>query len=87
MAVAEAFVALLLLYAGTGLAFAVPFLVRGVGRIDSQARGAGLGFRLTVLPGVSAFWPLLLRRWAAGKPEPPHERNAHRTAAVKEACP
>jgi hypothetical protein len=64
---AEAIVSVLSLYAGMGLAFAVPFLIRGVERIDSQARGSGLGFRLIVLPGVVAFWPLLLRRWASGK--------------------
>ena len=65
MAAAEALVTLLALYAGAGLVFAVPFLSRGVARIDSQARGTGLGFRLIVAPGVVAFWPLLLRRWIA----------------------
>jgi hypothetical protein len=64
---ADAIVSLVWLYAGFGLAFAVPFLIRGVERIDSQACGAGLGFRLIVLPGVVAFWPLLLRRWLSGE--------------------
>jgi hypothetical protein len=87
MAVAEAFVALLFLYAAAGMAFALPFLARGIERIDSHARGAGLGFRLIVSPGVIAFWPLLLRRWIAGKPEPPEERNAHRIAAMNGGRP
>lgn len=85
MVVAETLVALLFLYAAAGLAFAGPFLLRGVERIDSQAQGAGWGFRLIVLPGVVAFWPLLLRRWIAGNPEPPEECNAHRIAALKGA--
>jgi hypothetical protein len=68
------------LYAGAGLLFAVPFLLRGVERIDPAARGATPGFRLIVLPGVVALWPILLRRWIAGAP-PPRERNAHRDAA------
>ncbi len=67
-------------YAGLGLVFAVPFVLRGVGRIDPRARAGSRGFRLAILPGVVAFWPLLARRWAAGSP-PPEERNPHRDAA------
>ena len=50
-------------YAAAGLIFAVWFVMAGIGRIDAAARDAGLGFRLIVLPGVAALWPLLLRRW------------------------
>lgn len=71
---------LLELYALAGLLFAVPFAVRGIERIDPVARGAGWGFRLIVLPGVVALWPLLLGRWMRGAP-PPAESNAHRRAA------
>jgi len=53
---------------------------KGVDRIDPNARGAGLGFRLLILPGSAALWPLLLRRWIAGSP-PPAERNTHRDMA------
>ncbi len=67
-------------YAALGVAFAVPFLARGIGRLDSGAHGSGWGFRLIVLPGVVAFWPLLLRRWLAGAGLP-IEANAHRRAA------
>ncbi len=67
-------------YAALGLAFAVPFLARGIGRLDPGAHGSGWGFRLIVLPGVVAFWPLLLRRWLAGSALPV-EANAHRRAA------
>ena len=46
-----------------GTLFAVPFLSVGIGKIDLRARGTGLGFRLMVLPGVVAFWPVMLYRW------------------------
>jgi hypothetical protein len=50
-------------YAAVGLLFALVFLVRGLERIDAAARGAGLGLRLLLIPGVLALWPLLLQRW------------------------
>jgi len=69
------------LCAGLGFAFALAFVTRGVGRIDPAARGATWGFRLVVLPGVVALWPLLARRWWGGATAPPVESNAHRRAA------
>lgn len=82
MAIAEAFVVALAAYMIIGVAFAIPFLLVGVQRIDAQARGAWVGFRLLILPGVAAFWPLFLRRWIHGLSEPPVERNRHRKAAL-----
>ena len=66
MAAAEAIVAILGLYAAAGVVFAIAFVVRGVERIDGHAKGAGWGFRLLILPGAAALWPLLLRRWRGG---------------------
>jgi hypothetical protein len=68
------------IYAGLGLFFAIAFVVRGAATIDPQAVGGSWGFRLAILPGVVAMWPLLARRWASGQP-PAEERNAHRDAA------
>lgn len=68
-------------YLAFGLVFAIPFVLRGVGRIDPIAREGTRGFRLLILPGVVALWPLLARRWAAGAGHPPTECNAHRRAA------
>ena len=73
------------LYLLAGLLFGLAFVVRGIERVDRGAAGATLGFRLIVLPGVVALWPLLLRRWLAGTGVPPLEENAHRRAAAKEA--
>ncbi len=64
-----------------GLVFAVPFVTRGVGRIDPVAREGTWGFRLLIIPGILVFWPLLARRWQSGSTEPPCECNAHRRAA------
>jgi len=86
-ATAEAIVNLLTAYAAIGLAFAILFVTVGIHRVDTQARGSGLGFRLIILPGVAALWPLLLSRWVRGVSEPPVESNAHREKARSGGSP
>jgi hypothetical protein len=56
------------LYAAAGLLFALPFLAWGLPRIDTAARGTSLAFRLIILPGAIALWPVLLRQWLRGFP-------------------
>lgn len=51
------------IYAAAGALFAAAFAARGVNAVDPAARHSGLAFRLLIIPGVIAFWPLLLRRW------------------------
>ena len=68
-------------YAALGAIFAIAFVTRGVEQIDPAAKGASRGFRLIIVPGVVALWPILLRRWIAGAP-PPAEQNAHRAASA-----
>lgn len=80
MALAEFLVAAAGSYLAAGLVFALAFVTAGVQRVDPAARGAPWGFRLLILPGAAALWPLLLARWVRGAP-PPTERNAHRDAA------
>ena len=75
---AKIFVYVLETYAGLGFMFSVLFVWIGVQRLDSEAQGSGIGFRLLILPGVAAFWPLFLQRWMRGTVEPPVERNSHR---------
>ena len=65
-------------YAGLGLVFALVFVWAGVQNLDSEAQGAGVWFRLLILPGVAAFWPMLLYRWTQHVTEPPVEENPHR---------
>jgi hypothetical protein len=57
---------LVALYAAAGVVFALAFLLAGITRIDNGAKGAGLGFRILILPGLIALWPLMLIRWLSG---------------------
>jgi hypothetical protein len=77
---AKAFVYTLVAYATLGFVFAVPFVWIGIQRLDSEARGSGIGFRLLILPGVAAFWPIFLNRWRRGIMEPPVEKNPQRVS-------
>lgn len=65
MALAAWFTRLLGLYLGCGLVFAVPFVWRWVGRLDPLAGEGTRGFRLLILPGAVALWPLLAARLVA----------------------
>ena len=79
--IAAAFLILLGIYLLCGLVFAIPFVLAGVGKIDPHAKHGSWGFRLLIIPGTMALWPLLARRWLKGVNEPPEENNAHRRAA------
>ena len=69
-------------YVGGGLVFVLPFVLRGVQRVDPAAREATWGFRVVIVPGVVLLWPLLAARWLSGSIHPPAELNAHRRRAV-----
>lgn len=75
---AKAIVYGLEVYAGLGFVFALVFVWVGVQSLDSEAQGSGVVFRLLILPGVAAFWPMLLYRRAKRVTEPPVEQNPHR---------
>jgi len=81
VAVAEVIVNFLSGYAIAGLFFAFYFGAAGAGRVDSDAKDAPAGFRLILIPGAAALWPLLLPRVIRGTGQPPEERNRHRLAA------
>jgi hypothetical protein len=68
-------------YVALGLLFAVPFAFRFVNRLDPDARDGSLGFRLLIIPGAAALWPLLLRRVLRRDGSRPVECTAHRRAA------
>jgi len=79
---AKTFVDGLEAYVAIGIVFALPFVCLGVQHVDNEARGSGVGFRLLILPGVVACWPMFLYRWTRGVVEPPIERNRHRDTAT-----
>ncbi len=55
----------LALYLATGVIIGAAFVFRGVNRVDPAAQHASTAFRLLILPGAAALWPLVLRKWAA----------------------
>lgn len=64
---ADTVIWLLQLYGLIGLIIALPFAVLGVGMVADGARGWGLKrilFRLWIIPGAAAVWPLVLAVWA-----------------------
>lgn len=50
-------------YAAIGVLFGLLFVWRGIERVDAAAYGASWAFRILILPGVAALWPLLATRW------------------------
>ncbi|MEM7350285.1 MAG: hypothetical protein AAF657_05735 [Acidobacteriota bacterium] len=73
---------ILTIYLGVGLLFAIAFVWKGVGKIDPAAKEGTIGFRLLIIPGAAALWPILANRWMRGE-GPPTERNPHRCAALE----
>ena len=82
--VANGLVLVVGLYVAIGLLFALYFVWRGVDGVDPSAEGGTWGFRLLILPGTVALWPLLVRRLGSGAPA--EERNAHRELARSEGA-
>jgi hypothetical protein len=46
-----------------GFIFAIIFIIKGIIKIDENARGSSIGFRIIIIPGAIVFWPLLLKKW------------------------
>ena len=68
MEVAQVLVDALMVYGLSGTVFAIAFVTMGIQRVDSLAAHAPWGFRLIVLPGAAALWPLMLVRWLRAAP-------------------
>src|SRR5688572_5054386 len=63
MPLPEALLWIVVVYLAAGLLFALAFVTVGVNRVDSAAKDAPLGFRLLLVLGSVALWPILLRMW------------------------
>ena len=50
-------------YLAMGFLFMIPFVIKGVDRIDEGAHGSSIGFRIIIIPGVIVFWIVLLKKW------------------------
>jgi hypothetical protein len=62
MSAAEAIVAVAAFYTIAGFCFGLWFVFRAAQRLDPAARDSGRTFRLIILPGSMALWPLLAAR-------------------------
>jgi hypothetical protein len=51
------------IYLVLGVLFVIPFLMKGLNKIDDGAHGSTIGFKIIIIPGVIVFWPVLLSKW------------------------
>ena len=56
-----------LIYLLLGVLFVIPFLIKGLTKVDEGAHGGTIGFKIIIIPGVIVFWPVLLRKWTKEK--------------------
>lgn len=61
--VAVIFVNLFQLYLLLGFLFGLFFVFKGVQKVDPVADHTSWRFRLLILPGTMALWPILLNKW------------------------
>ena len=61
---------ILAVYLAFGLLFALIFIFKGIEKIDTSAHGASRGFKIIIIPGIMALWPVLLNKWIKA----PHPR-------------
>ena len=54
---------IVLIYLALGVLFVIPFLIKGLTKVDEGAHGGTMGFKIIIIPGVIVFWPMLLRKW------------------------
>lgn len=53
-------------YLGVGLLVAVIMATFGAAATDHGARGAGIWFRLLIVPGAALLWPYMIGRLLSG---------------------
>lgn len=67
IAAAEMFWIWVGVYLGAGLVVAVVFALWGARATDHAAEGAGLPFRLVIIPGAMLLWPYMVLRLLSGR--------------------
>jgi len=60
-------------YLLVGVLFVIPFLIKGLNKIDEGAHGSTVGFKIIIIPGVIVLWPVLLSKWMRRPPSPKGE--------------
>lgn len=61
--IAQLILVLVLMYLVCGFIFVIPFITKGIEKVDEGAKGTGWGFKLIIAPGVIVLWPVLLKKW------------------------
>lgn len=76
-------------YLALGAVVGGAFVLRGLGRVDGAAAGAGWGVRLVLWPGAAALWPVMLALWLGavrrGGPAPVRVARGMRTLRAAHA--
>ena len=52
-----------------GVFFVIPFLIKGITKVDEDSLNSSIGFKIIIIPGVIVFWPLLLKKWMRASQE------------------
>ena len=65
--IAGIFGTILFMYLCCGIVFSIAFLVKGINKVDETTHGSTWGFKIIIIPGVIALWPLLLQKWRKTK--------------------
>ena len=70
------------IYLLLGVLFVIPFLIKGLNKVDEGAHGSTIGFKIIIMPGVIVLWPVLLSKWMKGNGnhgDTKAQRNTERT--------
>ena len=65
----EVILIIVAIYLLLGVFFVIPFLVKGLTKVDAGAHRGTIGFKIIIIPGVIVFWPVLLSKWMKANPK------------------
>jgi hypothetical protein len=74
--IVEIILIIAVLYLLAGVLFVIPFLVKGISKVDEGAHGGTIGFKIIIIPGVIVFWPVLLKKWLEKRKNDPTETQS-----------
>ena len=63
MMAAQIILIIVVVYLLLGVLFVIPFLIKGLAKVDEGTHGSTIGFKIIIIPGVVVFWPFLLKKW------------------------
>lgn len=51
------------IYLLLGFLYYLAFIFKWAAQLDENTKGSGIGFKLLILPGTLALWPVLYWKW------------------------